>query len=238
METIGQIIAKVSDELKCLKGIEQKVTKLHGINNESTLNKHKKLWSILAGKDYNYTENNRKIITGLIYYFNGNYISESEFGISLNKGIFICGEPGCGKSTIFKIFHNYLKYIANPNPNLYRQVSVEEIISSHRTNLDANQLTYNLKENIYGKKEKSPINICINEFASNYDAKIYGTDVNEIMDSFYMKRYEVFQQFGKLTHATSNFDIQDISNMFRIELVDRFKEMFNIIELKGKSFRN
>ena len=54
---------------------------------------------------------------------------------------------------------------------------------------------------------------------------------------FMMKRYDIFQTYKKLTHITMNLDTDDIKDMFSERLVDRFREMFNIISLTGKSFR-
>jgi len=52
-----------------------------------------------------------------------------------------------------------------------------------------------------------------------------------------MIRYELFQERDAITHATSNYYPGDLK-CFDDALLDRFKEMFNFIELKGDSFRN
>jgi hypothetical protein len=191
----------------------------------------------MAGCDYVINDNNKEIITKLIIYFNGSPLAE-DLGISLKKGIFLCGNFGAGKTEIFRITHKYLENIANPNPNIYRNTSVEEILTTLRRGTDdSNLFTFNQIENTFGIKKSNPLNICINEFAVNYDMKIYGTEASILMESFYMKRYEIFQNNRKLTHATCNYDIETIQKSFPERIVDRFKEMFNILELKGGSFR-
>ena len=42
---------------------------------------------------------------------------------------------------------------------------------------------------------------------------------------------------GALTHATCNYKIDTLTEFYGLTTTDRFKEMFNIIELKGESFR-
>lgn len=77
-------------------------------------------------------------------------------------------------------------------------------------------------------------NLCIHEFLKKMSEKIYGTDVNSIIESLLMIRYELYQM-GYLTHATSNV------NPFNIDLPeivkDRMVEMFNFIEITGESMR-
>ena len=54
---------------------------------------------------------------------------------------------------------------------------------------------------------------------------------------FLMKRYDIFQEYDKMTHVTMNFDSQDLTKVFPPKIIDRFKEMFNIIPIDEKSFR-
>ena len=49
-------------------------------------------------------------------------------------------------------------------------------------------------------------------------------------------RYEIYQQFGKKYHITSNLNIGDFRKRFEGRLIDRFKS-FNVIPLLGNSRR-
>lgn len=183
-------------------------------------------------KDYQLTDDNKKIFSGLLDYFMGLP------GIyDLNKGIAIVGNYGAGKSTIMQIFHTFLKTEFPFNPNMFRISSVEEVISEMKSGDIASVLLYNHKDNVSGVKVSRPIHVLINEFGHKYDAKTYGTNVNEHIDMFLMKRYDIFQQEKKLLHITTNYDTKELRSLFHERITDRFKEMFNFIELKGKSWR-
>ena len=99
------------------------------------------------------------------------------------------------------------------------------------------KLTYNTITAVTGAVKRQPKHVLINEFGYQYDIKHFGTDVNELIEAWLMKRYDIFQDYKKLIHITSNFGIKDLQANFHPKVVDRFREMFNFIELKGKSFR-
>ena len=167
-----------------------------------------------------------------------NYFHGLEGKLDLNKGVALVGVYGVGKSTIFNIWHEYLRKYYPFCPNLFIISSVEDINSdvSKEGYLDR-KLVYNIKSNSNGAKFKDPKHLLINEFGHSYNIKSFGTDINELFESFLMKRYDIFQQQNKVTHITTNYGTDDLKKNFSEKLIDRFKEMFNIIELKGESFR-
>lgn len=183
--------------------------------------------------DYVFDENNKQLFSDLFYYFMGR-----DGNLDLKKGIAITGVYGVGKSTVFQIFHNFLKKYFPFNDNLFRISSIEEVIGlSQEKDFMQSVILYNSKNNINGIPQPKPVHVLINEFGHKYDIKNWGTNVNETIDLFLMKRYDIFQQRNKLLHVTTNYDTDNFKEMFDPRIVDRFKEMFNIIELKGKSFR-
>jgi DNA replication protein DnaC len=158
--------------------------------------------------------------------------------ISLNKSLVLYGHYGCGKTAIFHIIHKWLELCtAGERSNSFRFTSTEDILHdmADKSWLDLpNQNNINLVDGIEFRR---PLHICINEFGYQYDAKIYGTRADELIDQFMMKRYDLYQADHKLTHATMNLDADGIKAVFSERLVDRFREMFNIIPIMGKSFR-
>lgn len=167
-------------------------------------------------------------------YFVGNYESKYD----LNKGIALIGIYGVGKSTIFRNFHSFLCQAFPFNANLFRISSIEELIDElQEKGWTERVYCMNQKEAARGGLEFKPIHLLINEFGHKYEAKAYGTDVNELLDMFLMKRYDIFQSYGKVLHITSNHDLESLQKNFHPRILDRFREMFNIVELKGKSFR-
>lgn len=199
------------------------------------MNLHKKLYDFFAKNKvnyYSYCPENSDIITKLIYYFNGN----EKCGLDLNKGIALIGPPGSGKTLIMNIFIDYLKAISQPNRNLYRETSIEQLKEYYKANNQLNYFTNNFITSSYSVISK-PFSLLVNEAFIYYNEKSYGTDISEIFNSFWMLRYEVFQNFGKLTHITSNLDVEDMKKTIDPILFDRVKEMFNIVLLNIKSWR-
>jgi predicted ATPase len=176
--------------------------------------------SELIGKEYIVRKENAENITALLRYFTGNK------ELDLNKGIYLYGPFGCGKTALMASIRKFIATYWPFNPNGFLSVSLEEIIEFYKLKNNLNKFGYNINGD--------PIGLCINEFGKTMDEKIYGTNADYIITSLFMIRYELFQS-GKLTHVTSNFAPGDLN----IEPIvkDRISEMFNFIELKGNSFR-
>ena len=212
---------------------QRAIVQLSGLDNYSKIQAIKHALANASGVNYVWTKEIKTLFISLMYYFHGN---ESE--LDLNKGICLVGKYGVGKSTIMNIFHSYLKTHFPFNKNMYVISSIEEIIDDIKKDGYVNRLyCYNMKENVRSVGFREPKHILINEFGHNYKIKSYGTDVKELFEAFMMVRYDIFQKYRKVTHITTNYGTKELEQKFHPKLVDRFKEMFNIIELKGESFR-
>lgn len=209
---------------------------MHILHGTKPMNYYKKEIGRIANKivnNYQFNENNSPVYRGLLDYFLGR-----PGKYDLQKGIALLGLYGVGKSTILQIMHEFINRCFRFSPNMFRISSTEEIITlSQSENFTESVLLFNSKPNLYGIPQRKPIHVLINEFGNQYNMKNFGTDVNELVDVFIMKRYDIMQQYGKVTHITTNYGTKELKSMFDPRIVDRFKEMFNMIELPGKSFR-
>ena len=216
--------------MQTLSGGQKKVSKLIEFDkpNEIAI---KKLFLKIGSEsiqNFNVTKKHSVMITNLLKYFTGN---SGEY--DLNKGIYIHGDFGLGKTTLFRIIRTLLAQISpmdetgkRHNPNGYLITSIEQIIDTYKEDGNMDYFGY--------RRDSKPINICINEFGKSVNDKIYGTDADYLVNSLMMIRYELFQK-GILTHVTSNFHPSKLKT--EKILSDRYVEMFNFIELKGDSFR-
>lgn len=163
-----------------------------------------------------------QIVTDLLKYFTGN-----EGKYDLNKGIYLYGTFGIGKTIIMETFKKFLADNFWMSKNGFHTTSVEQIIERYKKE---NSLDY------YGRnKESKPFNMCINEFGKKVSEKIYGTDVDRLIESLFMIRYELFQTNKAVTHVTSNYDPKELTMPSVIK--DRINEMFNFIKITGESLR-
>jgi len=157
------------------------------------------------------------------------YFLGLEGNLNLNKGIYLSGEYGVGKSTLMKCFRQWLADWWPFNGNGFMVTSIEEIIESYKKENNLNKFTNCINEDGFN----NPRHLLINEFGKKIDEKIYGTEAKHIINNLMMIRYDIFQNQGKLTHITSNSMPYNDDKA----LNDRYVEMFNLIIIDGKSFR-
>lgn len=211
----------------------KRVSQLQTIDSDELLkvNLNLLLWFMPEG--YILQDEQKPVITDLLYYFNG----DPQTSFDLSKGICLMGNWGVGKTILFDAFRGYLAKLTSPNPNIFQVTSMEGVILELTKSGNMNRFTWNLIEKHMGVMQRHPQNLVINEFGVRYDGKHYGSDINELLDSFLMIRYEIFHT-GKLTHVTTNYDWDDIKEKYEIKLHDRFREMFNFVPFPGeKSLR-
>lgn len=184
------------------------------------------------GSEYIIPDHLKNKYNDILLYFLG-----FESSLDPEKGLALIGKFGVGKTTIFNVFHRYLKETFPVCENLFIVSSIEEIANEDDRSFIDSKYLYNVKQNERGANYRDPKNVLINEFGHEYNIKKYGTDINEIIEMFIMKRYDIYQQYGKVTHITSNLDLKMLKNSLHPRILDRFKEMFNFVEISGESRR-
>lgn len=189
-----------------------------------------------------WTPEHRRIMNIMVSYFFklDNGILE-QYQIDPKKSIVLFGTYGVGKTIMFKIIHRMieLRYVDRSQRDMtFRDTSVETIVNAMRTDGDYmdGELFYRV-DTVDGVRIKQPLNLLINEFGVEYTGKHFGTPISELIETFLMKRYEIYQTNGKFTHATMNYTIDELRTKFSQRLTDRFREMFNVIPVNGDSMR-
>ncbi|BAQ84121.1 ATPase central region domain-containing protein [uncultured Mediterranean phage uvMED] len=149
----------------------------------------------------------------------------------LSKGLLIVGHWGNGKSTIMEVFHRVFKGIKG---SAYRFSNTNDIVSGFESCENASQ-----KHDFLKPVESFPY--CFDDVLTERVASNYGKNdlIKTIIETRCNKKIK--------THITCNYPKNDhtieglqkkIRERYGDRVNDRIYEMFNIIEFKGKSFRN
>lgn len=154
-----------------------------------------------------------------------------------NKGIFLYGEIGCGKTSTMKIFETWLRRLQRPNK--FSIYSIRQIEKAFNLNsyIGLEKYITNPIINEYRVEVSTPYNLCIDdagtesEITANFSQKI------NVFRELILDRYELFIENKIKTHVTTNLTLEQIKERYDSRITDRLKEMFNFVKLKGKSKR-
>ena len=178
------------------------------------------------------TEYNAEIFNEIYFYSN----KDPRGKLNTNKGIFLYGEIGTGKSTLIKIMAEYQRLTGN-GFKIVKCASVAAYFASYgidslneHTWNDISVRTFDSKGNCMSDK---PMEKAFDELGKEtIPAKHYGNELN-VMQHILQTRYDLKLK----THITTNMNPEEIEQKYESYIYDRSIEMFNFIELKGESFR-
>ena len=163
----------------------------------------------LYGDEFIVDENNKQVINQLYYFLSGS----DKFTGNLNRGILLMGDIGNGKTVLMESFI----YVFN-------KTSSKIITSIH-----SKDIARILDEEVIGYLNKRPL--FVDDIAKEQESiKNYGTVVKPLEDLI----NERYKNFG-LTFGTSNYKFTDMP--YSNHTIDRMKQMFNVIVLKGETRR-
>lgn len=166
-----------------------------------------------------------------IYNYLFNHAESIKDGIYPNRGLWIGGKVGNGKSLALKVM-NKMILLSNLAPiHRFKTIPFLDFEKEYQKNPD------DIFE-LYGKKSGRTIAIDEVLYKDGETRADYKTPIN-LIEEFVHNRCELFTEEGIVTHFASNFRM---SKAIEEEMVgkrakDRFNEMFNAIDWKGETFR-
>ena len=233
--------------LKVHHDIEKARLSSFDLQDEGTYKAHAKLLLYIANnivlarqrRQFVIDDNNRNVIRFLLYYFNGCPLAEEVFpgrGYKLHKNIMLQGGVGVGKTMLMQVFSEYLMRIRSPR--FFYNLSVTQMVNYYTLHNNLDRFTFNDEEN--KGFQCTPVNICLNDIGIQ-DKTFFGMDTGLLTDEFLHARNEIWTQYGKCAHLTTNLDDKALRKRFERNdgfgrLIDRFKT-YNIIPMGGVSRR-
>lgn len=232
---------------KCQRGMEDARLQSYALNDSNVYEAHCKFLLYVANeiilkpqrRQFVIDDNNRQVLRFLLYYFNGSPLCEEVFpdaGYKMHKNLLLMGGVGVGKTLLMQIFSEYLRLIGSPR--YFHNLSVTQMVNYYTINNNLDRFTY-FEEESRGFLCK-PENVCLNDIGIQ-DKTFYGMNTALLTDEFLHARNEIWTQFGKFAHLTTNLDKDQLIARFNLHdkhhrLVDRFKT-YNVIPLTGGSRR-
>jgi DNA replication protein DnaC len=174
-------------------------------------------------------QKNKLILETLFDYFCGNE-DFNKHGIvkgnaSIQKGLYIYGSVGTGKTTFFDLLKQTGKtlYKKGVKSDLtYRDISCGNFVQ------------------LFMRSQKRELNFDLNPY---YKHRLYIDDLG--VEQLCFNSYELigdilFERYrnNARTWITTNLDVLEFSKRYGKRLEDRFQEMFNVIEWSHESYRD
>lgn len=186
-------------------------------------------------------DENKDTVAAFCAYFTANIEVCKEYGLDPRKGLILFGNPGSGKSMLFRILRDCLES--------ERQVQVDDrLIPERKLFRHASFLTcehmaklYMLKGEIglhkFGKEAVVRINreyhchhACFDDLGAEEVRNNFGNK-KEVMVDLINERYDLFIQHGLMTHFTTNLTPDEIEKRYSSRVRSRLKHMCNILSL-------
>ena len=168
----------------------------------------------------------KSVMRALALYFANDPRFEEEGNGKLEKGIFLSGNVGTGKTLLMQAFKKCRKSFYKAD---YSVLSCIDIANRYMTEGMENFYRY------FGEPDQS-WGYCFDDFgAENISVKYMGNELN-CMEQIILSRYSRKIPFYR-THFTSNLDADAIERLYGLRVRSRLREMVNFIVIDGNDRR-
>ena len=227
--------------------LEKQRANAYNLADDNTYNAHCKFVVFIANnvvlapqrRRFVIDDDNKQVLRFLLYYFNDCPLAEEVFpgrGYKLHKNLLLQGGVGVGKTLLMQVFSEYLR--RTNNPRFFHNLSVTQMVNYYTIHNNLDRFTYHEEES--RGFQCQPENVCLNDIGIQ-DKTFFGMDTGLLTDEFLHARNEIWTQYGRFAHLTTNLSADQLKQRFNRNdgfgrLVDRFKT-YNVIPLTGKSRR-
>jgi len=151
---------------------------------------------------------------------------------SLDKGIFLAGNFGVGKTWLMKLFQRnqrqcYMLQNAKAMADLFEKDGEESILQF----VDSPKLPVNDAENFF----QPYLGLCIDDLGTEQIKNHYGNKKNVVGDLIELRYAK--GNTGAMLHATTNLTGNQLSDFYGGRVVSRLREVMNVIDFIGSDLR-
>lgn len=191
-------------------------------------------------RKFEFDHNNRYAVDFFFSYFFNHEKLEEMKGIK-GKGIYLYGNIGTGKSLLFEILEYIYQDLESKKTqiNLLNSIRIKtintiELVDQYRSQLSrlgqlaSNDLT------LYQKNTKGSIHF--EDLGTEKKINHFGNQI-EVMSDILQLRYSNLNKTKCKTFITSNLTPEQVRERYGERVYDRMFQLFNFLELNGKSRR-
>ena len=184
---------------------------------------------IIFGNQFRLFQEDNQVLLQFFAYFTGDQELCSHFEINVNKGLFLSGRTGVGKTIHMKLIRQFLGYKDRFKMKACQQVSLEYMDQG-------SPVLMSYGRNFVDYVDQNTINTsyCFDDLGTEDEVKHFGTQTNA-MGQVILMRYNLFQTRQVLTHFTSNLTADQIEKHYGERVRSRLREMYNWIQYNADS---
>jgi len=186
-------------------------------------------------------DENKQQVSAFVAYFSDDRSRMAEMEIDPRKGIILIGNPGSGKSILFRTLRDVLESRHEIQldgrtlfeSRLFRRCNL--YTCEHMAKLFMAKGEVGLEPFSKGAvhrngRDKVLKHACFDDLGAEELRNVYGNK-KEVMVDIIQERYDLFLEHGLLTHFTSNLNPQEIENRYSSRIRSRIRQMCNVIQL-------
>lgn len=186
-----------------------------------------KNYKFIFKKEFEIDDYNAEQFDQMIHYFTGN---QEKFNGDIEKGLYLVGNPGCGKSSMMRAFcfNTYQPYSF---------VSCSDIVTVFSSKSGGFEGIQKYTQMQVADRQKylgfNNIGWCFDDLGSEDKGRHFGNEI-EVMKDLLEKIYNNRPMIGNV-HATSNESGDYIEGRYGNRVRSRMREMFNMIKFHKDS---
>jgi DNA replication protein DnaC len=201
--------------------------------------------NILAKKElkseFEFDSENNTTVAAFVAYFTNNFEEMQKYQIDPRKGIMIFGNPGSGKSMLFRILRSCLQSetVVEIGEREFKERSFFQksslLTCEHMAKLYMAKGEVELHK--YGQNAVITINgdthchnACFDDLGAEEIRNNFG-NLKEVMVDLIVERYDLFLQYGLKTHFTTNLDPTQIKKRYKDRVSSRLRQMCNLLAI-------
>ena len=174
---------------------------------------------------------NQPVLEAVLAYFIRDDLRCQKLDINPQKGLFLLGPVGCGKTTVMQLFaHRRFRLIATRDVARRFLCQDSSVIDRYGAS------SYRTKHLGYGPQLQydQPLTYCFDDLGIEPTTKHYGNGCN-VMAEILLDRYDQFVRHGMITHLTTNLNAEDLERLYGDRVRSRLREMCNLIRFPAEA---